>query len=143
MFGIKRWYSSWFTILRLSSFLCYCEESRFLMTKQFSTPQFTKTRFFLLVVSPNLQIDSPHVVYTDDNNNRKKERKKDESSNGHQTIVRGVQDSQTTRSIIRRLLESTKTQTTTRFSDRNFTGDDSERSRRRRRRWKERIRQYE
>ena len=113
------------------------------MTKHFS--------FFLLVVSPNLQIDSPHVVYTDDNNNRKKERKKerykdkkkDESSNGHQTIVRGVQDSQTTRSIIRRLLESTKTQTTTRFSDRNFTGDDSERSRRRRRRWKERIRQYE
>jgi len=42
------------------------------MTKHFS--------FFLLVVSPNLQIDSPHVVYTDDNNNnnnRKKERKKD------------------------------------------------------------------
>jgi hypothetical protein len=39
------------------------------MTKHFS--------FFLLVVSPNhLQIDSPHVVYTDDNNNRKKERKK-------------------------------------------------------------------
>lgn len=37
------------------------------MTKHF--------RFFLLVVSPNLQIDSPHVVYTDDNNNRKKERK--------------------------------------------------------------------
>lgn len=40
------------------------------MTKHF--------RFFLLVVSPNLQIDSPHVVYTDDNNNnRKKERKKE------------------------------------------------------------------
>ena len=40
------------------------------MTKHF--------RFFLLVVSPNLQIDSPHVVYTDDNNNnnnRKTERK--------------------------------------------------------------------
>ena len=42
------------------------------------TKHFTKNSFFLLVVSPNLQIDSPHVVYTDDNNNnRKKERKKD------------------------------------------------------------------
>ena len=40
------------------------------------TKHFTKNSFFLLVVSPNLQIDSPHVVYTDDNNNnRKKERK--------------------------------------------------------------------
>ena len=144
MFGIKRWYSSWFTILSLSS----CS---FLLGKSIFDDEalFHTHSFFLLVVSPNLQIDSPHVVYTDDNNNRKKDKKKDkkkdESSNGHQTIVRGVQDSQTTRSIIRRLLESTKTQTTTRFSDRNFTGDDSsERSRRRRRRrWKERIRQYE
>ena len=49
------------------------------MTKHFKFHHNSqKLSFFLLVVSPNhLQIDSPHVVYTDDNNNRKKERKKD------------------------------------------------------------------
>ena len=104
------------------------------------TKHFTKNSFFSLVVSPNLQRRLSRrydTMTTERKKERKRDKKKDESSNGHQTIVRGVQDSQTTRSITRRLLESTKTQTTTRFSDRNFTGDDSER--RRRRRWKERT----
>ena len=78
MFGIKRWYSSWFTILRLSSFLCYCEESRFLMTKHFSTPQFTKTFFFTRrqSKSPN-RLAARRLHRRQQQKERKKERKKD------------------------------------------------------------------